>query len=94
MLNQIILSPHITEKTMLLAQKKKYCFKVKSDANKHEVAKAINSIYKVNPVSVNLSCTKGKSTLYRRQYKGKKINWKKAIITLSAKDSIKEFSVK
>jgi len=94
MLNQIILSPHITEKSMLMVSKKKYCFKVAHDANKHEVAKAIKSIYSVTPIAVNLSNSKGKSVLYKRQHKGKKINWKKAIITLSAKDSIKEFSVK
>lgn len=94
MLNQIILSPHITEKTMLLTQNKKYSFKVAADANKHEIAKAIKSIYKITPIAVNLSNSKGKTVLYKRQYKGKKINWKKAIVTLSPKDSIKEFSVK
>lgn len=94
MIKQIILSPHITEKSMLLAQKKKYIFKVSPAANKHEIAKAIKNIYKVNPVDVNIIKIKGKSVLFKRQYKGKKSNWKKAIITLLPKDSIKEFSIK
>jgi large subunit ribosomal protein L23 len=50
----LLSNPHITEKATYLAEKNQYVFKVKQVANKSEVAKAIESVYGVDVLSVNI----------------------------------------
>jgi large subunit ribosomal protein L23 len=75
----------ITEKSVELADaENKYTFKVHPDANKIEIAKAIESIYGVKVASVNTMNRKGKSKRVGRSLKkGRKADWKKAVVTLA-----------
>lgn len=78
---RIIVKPLITEKASVLAAENKYFFMVEKEANKIEVAKAINEIYGVKPTSVNVIRVEGKKTRHGRT-QGKRKDWKKAIVTL------------
>lgn len=94
MIKEIILQPYVTEKTMERTAIKKYTFIVSENANKFEIAKKINKIYKVNVKKIQILKRKGKIVFYKRAYKGRKKDIKLAIVTLDKKDNIKDFSIK
>ena len=77
----IILRPIVTERSMEGMQDKKYTFKVAKDANKIEIAKAVETLFGVSVAKVNTINYKGR---YVRQGQtgGYRPNWKKAIVTL------------
>ena len=70
-----------TEKTTALLTQNKYLFWVDSKANKIQIKKAIEDIYKVKVAGVNTLYQRGK--LRRVRYvQGKSADWKKALVTL------------
>ena len=70
-----------TEKGGRLLILNQYLFWVDTTANKIEIKKAVEDIYKVKVKSVNTSMMRGK--LRRIRYKqGKTSDWKKAVVTL------------
>ncbi len=81
----IIIAPVITEKSMAGIADKKYTFKVAKDANKLEIADAVEKLFKVTVAKVNTVSMRGKVRRMGR-YEGKTASWKKAIVTLK-KDS-------
>lgn len=89
----IILKPLISEKAVALmneGEHPKYAFKVRLDANKFQIKDAIEQIFKVTVVSVNTMRMHGK---VRRmgKFQGRRSDWKKAVVTLKAGESIKVF---
>ena len=66
----------------------KYIFVVERSANKIAVAKAIQAIYGVKPLSVNLLNVAGK-VVRRGRISGRRKNWRKEIITLAKGETIK-----
>ncbi len=65
----------------------KYIFCVDKKANKVEIKKTIEQLYRVNVVSINTGIMPGK--LKRVQYKtGKTADWKKAVVTLKEGEKI------
>lgn len=70
-----------TEKGASFEPKGKYLFWVAKDANKIEIRKAVEDIYKVNVTDVNTTIVPGKKRRVRYQI-GKTPDWKKAIVTL------------
>ncbi|MFH1856822.1 MAG: 50S ribosomal protein L23 [Candidatus Omnitrophota bacterium] len=70
-----------TEKGANLLPLNKYLFKVAKDANKIEIKKAVEDIYKVEVKSVNVIMVRGKKKRLRFK-EGKTSDWKKAIVTL------------
>lgn len=86
----IIIRPVITEKTMTGAVDKKYTFEVAKSANKIEIAKAVEEIFKVKVAKVNTVNVRGK---LRRQGRsqGYTPSWKKAYVTLSQDSKSIEF---
>jgi large subunit ribosomal protein L23 len=87
---QIIKYPLITEKSTILREdKNKYTFRVNKRANKVEIRHAVQAIFPdVEVVSVNTINTRGKPRNYRQSKRGKKPDWKKAIVTLRPGDTI------
>ncbi|HPC34130.1 MAG TPA: 50S ribosomal protein L23 [Candidatus Absconditabacterales bacterium] len=82
----IILGPNITEKTYKLQEaNNQYFFKVHKDANKNDVKQAIQYIYNVTPIGVNIVNVAFKG---RNQRKLVRRAHKKAIVTLNKKDKI------
>jgi len=71
----------ITEKSSFLTNQNKYVFVVDPKANKSEVAKIVRSIYKVEPISVNIVNIKGKKKRFGTKT-GRLPDIKKAIVTL------------
>jgi large subunit ribosomal protein L23 len=78
----VILSPVITEKSTRLSESNQVVFRVAKDATKPEIAKAVETLFKVKVKAVNTVRTKGKLKAFRgkRFYKGEV---KKAIVTLA-----------
>ena len=87
---KILARPLITEKATDLGVENKYVFEVSLRSNKIEIAKAINEVYGIKPVSVNIIKVKGKKTRYGKTT-GKRKDWKKAIIQLPEGKSIKVY---
>ncbi len=79
---EVLLSPLLTEKGTLLKEKdNKVLFKVARDANKIEIKKAVEEIFKVKVNRVTTINCKGKKKRLGR-YEGKRPDWKKAVVTL------------
>ena len=80
----IILKPIITEESMMGIMTKKYTFKVAKDANKIEIAKAVEAVFPGTKVAkVNTMNLDGK-TKRRGMVYGKTAKAKKAIVQLTA----------
>ena len=87
----IIKVPLITEKSTILKEKEnKYAFLVDSRANKNEIKKAIEEIFKVKVLMVNTSYLRGKKKRVGR-HSGKTPDVKKAILTLKEGEKIEIF---
>ena len=86
----IILKPVITEASIAEIQDKKYTFRVASDANKTEIAKAVEEIFGVKVEKVNTISMKAK-TKRVRYVEGKTSAWKKAIVKLTDDSKTIEF---
>ncbi len=87
----IIERPLLTEKSMDQSHHGKYTFRVAKDANKVEIRDAVHRIFKVDVVKVNTLNVKGKKRRVGRFKEGKTVDWKKAIVTLKAGQSITMF---
>jgi len=88
--SKILLKPLVTEKAADLGEENKYVFVVAKDANKIEIAKAMQSIYGVKPVKVNVVSMQGKKVRYGR-VTGRTKDWKKAVITLKQNEKIEVY---
>ncbi|MCR5815818.1 MAG: 50S ribosomal protein L23 [Ruminococcus sp.] len=86
----IILKPVITEDSMERLPDGKYTFQVAKDANKVEIAKAIEELFDVKVAKVNTISVKGKQKRMGR-YVGFRPDWKKAIVTLEGDKTIEFF---
>ena len=86
----IVIRPIITEKSMTGVANKKYTFEVCQDANKIEIAKAVEELFGVKVKKVNTMNCIGRSKRMG-QSMGKKPDWKKAIITLKEDSKPIEF---
>jgi large subunit ribosomal protein L23 len=86
----IVIRPIVTEKSMMGIADKKYTFEVAKAANKIEIAKAVEELFKVKVAKVNTVSMRGK---LRRQgkYQGYTKSWKKAYVTLTADSKPIEF---
>ncbi|UIP08062.1 50S ribosomal protein L23 [Erythrobacter sp. SDW2] len=78
----VIVAPHITEKSTLLSEHNATVFKVAGDATKSQIKEAIEAIYDRKVAGVNTIVVKGKT----KRWKGKpykRTDMKKAIVTLA-----------
>ena len=82
-----IISPVVTEKSTNLSEQNKIVFKINRNANKKNVKKSIEKIFKVNVIKVNIINKKTRTKLTRGR-KVKVVGYKKAIITLKKGQSI------
>ncbi len=85
--SSVINKPLITEKSSFLAAENKYVFAVEKNATKNEIKKAVEGIYNVNVLNVNIVKIPAK---VRRMgmIKGAKSGFKKAIVTVKQGESI------
>ena len=88
--NDIIIRPIISEKSTAAMEINKYVFEVPMKANKVMIKQAVKTIFKVQPVSVNVLVVRGRRRRVRLRV-GRTAAWKKAIVTLKAGDKINVF---
>lgn len=85
----IIIAPILTEETWAKMEENKYAFRVALGANKIEVKKAIEELFKVKVEKVWTANMKGKPRRERlNQLHGRTSRWRKAIVRLAAGDRI------
>ena len=82
-----IISPHITEKSTNLSEQNKIIFKVPKKANKKNLKKNIEKIFKVNVTKINIINKKSKLKITRGR-KVKISGFKKAIVTIKKGQNI------
>ena len=84
----VIVAPHITEKSTLASEHNAIVFKVTNDATKSQIKEAVEAIYDRKVSKVNTIVVKGKT----KRWKGRpytRTDMKKAIVTLAeGQDSI------
>lgn len=83
----VIVAPHITEKSTLLSEQNAVVFKVADSASKPEIKAAVEALFDVTVTGVNTLVQKGKT----KRWKGKpykRTDLKKAIVTLAEGQSI------
>jgi large subunit ribosomal protein L23 len=83
----VIVAPHITEKSTLLGENNAVVFKVANSATKPEIKAAVEALFNVSVKGVNTMTQKGKT----KRWKGKpykRSDVKKAVVTLAPGDSI------
>ena len=87
----IIRRPIITEQSMADVADKKYVFIVDIDANKTEIKAAVEQIFGVKVAKVNTIRMQGKVKRTGAYPAGKRADYKKAIVTLTADSKTIEF---
>jgi large subunit ribosomal protein L23 len=83
----VVLAPHITEKSTMLSETNAVVFKVAPRASKPEIKAAVEALFNVKVTNVNTIVSKGKT----KRWKGKpyqRSDMKKAIVTLAEGQSI------
>ncbi len=87
----VIQAPLISEKGTALAESaNQYLFKVRPEANKIEVKRAVESLFKVKVTHVRIARYLGKVRRIGRSL-GRRSDWKKAFVTLKEGDKIDFF---
>jgi large subunit ribosomal protein L23 len=87
----IIRRPIVTEKSSFAKEaSNQYVFEVATAANKIEIAKAVEQLFKVKVLSVRVMNMEGKKRRLGR-FSGKRPDWRKAVVRISPKDKISFF---
>ncbi|MAA74381.1 MAG: 50S ribosomal protein L23 [Salinisphaeraceae bacterium] len=80
---QVLRSPHISEKSTVLADEaNQVVFEVAVDATKPEIKQAVEELFKVKVTGVTTLNVKGKTKRFRGRV-GKRAGWKKAYVSLA-----------
>ena len=87
-LMSVLIAPHVTEKTSLAMQNhNQYTFRVRRDATKTDVKKAIELMFDVKVAGVQVVNEPGKTRRFGRNV-GRTQDWKKAYVSLESGQSI------
>ena len=78
----VLVGPLVTEKATMLSEHGQIAFRVRLDATKAEIRKAVENLFDVKVTAVNTLRVKGKTKLFRGR-RGRRSDYKKAIITLA-----------
>ena len=87
----ILLAPVVSEKSYgLIAERRKYTFKVHPKAHKTQIRQAVEQLFEVKVERVNILMVQPKPKR-RGAHRGKRPGWKKAVVQLREGDSIEIF---
>ena len=89
-LYEVLRRPLITEKNTMLQAQGKYVFEVAEEANKHQIKQAVEKVFKVKVMAVNVMTVPGKMKRVGRRMVLTPSH-KKAIVTLKSGDKIELF---
>ena len=78
----------MTEKGSVLMEQNKYLFQVDRSANKVDIKRAVEAVFKVKVTGVNTMNCLGKKKRERTIRYGKRSDWKRAVVTLQDGDKI------
>jgi len=78
----VLVGPLVTEKATMLSEHGQIAFRVRLDATKAEIRRAVENLFDVKVTAVNTLRVKGKTKLFRGR-RGRRSGYKKAIITLA-----------
>lgn len=88
---QLLKAPHLTEKSVIQKEAgNQVTFLVDRDANKIEIKRVVQSLFKVTVLRVNTVNMRGKKKRLGR-FSGRRPDWKKAMVTLKPGDRIEYF---
>ena len=88
---EVLKRPILTEKSSYSAEAlQRYTFEVDVRANKHQIREAVETIFDVEVLGVNVMNVRGKRRRVGRRV-GRAPDWKKAMVTLAPGDSISFF---
>jgi large subunit ribosomal protein L23 len=87
---EILIRPVVSEKSYHLITENRYTFKVHQDAHKTQIRQAVEELFDVKVVAVNVVKVQAKPKR-RGMIKGTRPGWKKAIVELKAGDKIEIF---
>ena len=87
---QVLLAPVVSEKSYGLAESSKYTFKVHPDAHKTQIRQAVEELFDVHVVGVNVVKVQAKPKR-RGAFRGVRPGWKKAIVQLREGETIDVF---
>lgn len=78
---QVLLGPQVSEKASIVYENNQFVFKVRPDASKPEIKKAVEQLFDVKVKAVQTLNVKGKVKRFGRSL-GRRSDWKKAYVTL------------
>jgi large subunit ribosomal protein L23 len=82
-LTQVLLGPHVSEKATTVAEKnKQIVFRVRSDATKQQVRRAVEALFEVEVANVTIARMPGKHKRFGARM-GVRAGWKKAYVRLA-----------
>jgi large subunit ribosomal protein L23 len=87
---QVLISPVVSEKSYGQIAQNRYTFKVHKDAHKTQIRQAVEELFDVTVVGVNIVTVQAKPKR-RGLIKGTRPGWKKAVVQLKPGDSIEIF---
>jgi large subunit ribosomal protein L23 len=88
--NEVLLAPVVTEKAYVGVETGRYSFRVHPDAHKTQVRQAVEELFDVTVLRVNILKVQAKPKR-RGMVKGVKPGWKKAVVQLAPGQSIEIF---
>jgi large subunit ribosomal protein L23 len=88
---QVIIAPVVSEKSYSLIEAKKYAFRVHPDAHKTQIRQAVEELFDVRVLAVNVSKVQPKPKR-RGVHKGTRQGWKKAIVKIDPSQEIQVFA--
>jgi large subunit ribosomal protein L23 len=88
---QVLIAPVVSEKSYGLIEQRKYAFRVHPDAHKTQIRQAVEELFEVRVLSVNVSKVQPKPKR-RGLHKGTKQGWKKAIVQVAPGQEIPIFA--
>jgi large subunit ribosomal protein L23 len=87
---EVLIKPIVSEKSYEQIQQSRYTFKVHQDAHKTQIRQAVEELFEVKVIAVNIVKVQPKPKR-RGMTKGIRPGWKKAIVELKAGDKIDIF---
>lgn len=86
----VIRGPHLSEKAHIASENNQVVLKVRTDANKKEIRKAVELLFDVKVEEVQVVNVKGKNKRFG-QTMGRRSDWKKAYVKLAEGSSLDAF---
>ena len=86
-LMKIILAPCVSEKSTGVRVNRQYVFRVRNEATKPEIARAVKLLFNVDVDEVRVSNVKGKTRRFAN-IQGRRKDWKKAYVTIKEGQAI------